>query len=261
MNRISYLLVCLFFLSSVSPAQELIKPNPEFYHTWLWADFYSGLMNDKTPCQLYPLPNHTMQLYFNKNENEVLYGTFHEGITKKFRVLSKDTIEVIDAENKSKRLIICLSKIKEQSNLVIQNEGKTFIYSALDDKYNFRHGVDYFINDKYFTGNYISEDDSTQKITFTSDGRVMGINNFNEYTLPIEGVPLPREYDIALLFEINKATGRRDKNLTIMMHWKKSKDKITLYNVSSNATSEYDFHGKFIGAKILDKYLTLRKVD
>lgn len=261
MNRISYLLVSLFLLSSVSLTQEQIKPNPEFYHTWLWTDFYESLMNNKTPYELYPLPIHTMQLYFDKDENEVFYGTFHEGITKRFRVISNDTIEIIDAENKSKKLIIYLSEIMGQPNLVINDEGKTFFYSALNDKYNFRDGVHSFINDKFFTGNYNSEDDSTQKITFTSDGKVMGIDNFNEYTLPIEGVPLPREYDIALFFVVNKTTGRRDQKLTTMMHWEKSNDKITLYNVSSNVTDEYSTDGKFIGAKILDKYLTLKKVD
>ena len=259
------IVVILTNFSAVS--QEKVTLNHDFYHIWLWSDFYKALMSNKTPCELYPLPSHTMQLYFNKDKDEVLYGTFHEGITKKFRVINKDTIEVIDAENKSKRLIIYLSKIMGQSNLVIKDEGKTFIYSALDDKYNFqnddknnfRNGVDCFINDKFFTGTYISETDSAQKIIFTSDGRIKGINDFNEYWLPIESVPLPREFDIISLEEIDTTHGMKVIN-SILLNWGKTNNKIILHNISNSSDDPNDIE-RYLGSKILDHFLTLKKVE
>jgi len=261
LKSISYLLVILFFLSSASLAQEQLKPNSEFYHTWLQYDLYEHLMSGKTPSEFQSPLNLVAQVYFYENSKRILIGNFYEGVHQQFKVKNKDTIEVTYPGTNKIEFVLTLTAINDKTVLVIKREDKTYFLASLDDKYHVENGIDYFINDKFFTGNYISEDDSTQKITFTSDGKVIGIDNFNEYTLPIEGVPLPREYDIVLLFVINKATGRINQNLTTMMHWKKSKDKITLYKVSRNATSECDVDGKFIGAKILGKYLTLKKVD
>lgn len=260
MKRISLLLMNLFFFCSIILSQEEIKPNPEFYHTWLQRDFYEGLMNGKTPNESHSDLDLVTQVYFYENSERILIGSFWEGAHQLFKVINKDTIEVpIPGTNKI-AFVLTLIVINDKTVLVINDGDKTYSFAALDDKYHVESGINYFINDKIFTGNYIAVEDSSIKITFTSEGTVFGLNNFNEYRIPVVGVFIPREFDCVLFHEILTEPHSKKVKDHLLLHWEKSNDKIVLYNVSKRA-DDFDVHGKYIGSKILDKYLTLKKVD
>jgi len=102
----------------------------------------------------------------------------------------------------------------------------------------------------FFTGEYYVESDSTKKVLFSSDGNVSGIGDFNNYQIPIKGIPLPTKYDIVLLQKVNKKVEN-----SILLHWKMTIDEIILYNLSES----FDDKGNYIEPVILDMYLTLKK--
>ena len=260
MYRIFSLIICLFVLNSVSPAQEQIKPNPEFYHTWLQRDFYEGLMSGKTPIELHSLFELVTHVYFYENNERILIGSFWEGVHQLFKVINKDTIEVLYPGTNKIEFVLTMTVINDKTVLVIKREDKTYFLASLDAKYHVESGIDYFINDKFLAGNYIAVEDSSIKITFTSEGTVFGLNNFNEYRIPVVGVFIPREFDCVLFHEILTKPHSKKVKDHLLLHWEKSNDKIVLYNVSKR-TDDFDAHGKYIGSKILDKYLTLKKVD
>ena len=259
MYRIICFLVGLFVLSSVLLAQEQIKPNPEFYHTWLQYDLYVHLMSGKTPNE-FPSPfNFVAQVYFPENSDRVLIGSFNEGAHYQFKVINKDTIEVFYPSRDRTEFVLNLEKINDKTILDIKSGNKKYLLASLDDAYHAHSGVDYFVNDKFFTGNYIAEEDSNIKITFTSDGRLMGIENFNEYYIHVGRNFFPKDFDSVLLSEI--VTNEKSKKVKdhLLLHWKKLEDKLILYNVSPSPEDMID-HGKY-DRKVLDKYLTLKKVD
>ncbi|MCK9426198.1 MAG: hypothetical protein M0Q21_09180 [Ignavibacteriaceae bacterium] len=259
MKRISFLLVTLFLLTDTFFPQESIKPNPEFYHTWLQRDFYEGLMNGKTPNELHSLLALVTHVYFYENSESILIGSFYEGVHQLFKVINRDTIEVPYPGTNKIEFVLTLTVINDKTVLVIKREDKTYFLASLDDKYHVENGIDYFINDKFFTGNYVAAEDSSLKITFTSDGGVKGLNNFNEYRVPVVGVFVPRDFDCVSLNEIITEPGRRKVKDHLLLYWEKSKDTLILYNVSPSLEDEMDHEKHDI--KIGDKYLTLKKVD
>ena len=259
MKRISYLLVTLFLLTDIFFPQESIKPNPEFYHTWLQYDLYVHLMSGKTPNEFHSPFNFVAQVYFPENSDTVLIGSFNEGAHYHFKVINKDTIEVFYPGRDRIEYILTIEKINDKSILDIKSGDKKYLLASLDDEYHAHSGVDYFVNDKFFTGNYIAEEDSNIKITFTSDGRVLGLNNSNEYYIHVGRNFFPKDFDSVLLSEIvTKERGKKVRD-HLLFHWKKLGDKLILYNVSPSPEDMID-HGKY-DMKILDKYLTLKKVD
>lgn len=260
MKRISLLLINCFFFYSVILSQEQIKLNPEFYHTWLQYDLYEHLMSGKTPHEFGEDFQLVSQVYFPNNGGRILIGSFYEGVDYKFKILTKDKIEVFYPGKSKTVYVLSLVKINDKTVLKIEGEDKKYLLASLDDKYHAHSGMDYFINDKFFTGNYVAEEDSSLKITFTSDGRITGLNNFNEYRVPVAGVLIPRDFDCVFLYEIITESGSKKVKDYIMFHWKKSDNGITFYNLSKSSNDPQNI-GRYYDTKILDKYLTLRKVD
>ncbi|MDP1993844.1 MAG: hypothetical protein Q8K40_01220, partial [Ignavibacteria bacterium] len=177
-----------------------------------------------------------------------------------FKVINKDTIEVFYPGRDRTEFVLTLERINDKTVLDIKGGDKKYLLASLDDAYHAHSGVDYFINDKFFTGNYIAEEDSNIKITFTSNGTIYGLNNFNKYVIPVVGVHIPRDFDCVLFHEIVTEPHSKKVKEHLMMHWKKSEDGIILYNLSKSSHDPNDIE-RYIGTKILDKYLTLKKVD
>ena len=130
------------------------------------------------------------------------------------------------------------------------------IFKGLDKRYYTKgKGVDYFINDRLIAGNYVSTEDPTLKVIFSFDGKITGLKNFTEYSIPKFGIGLPLDFNTIIL--TSKDNGKRESEV---FHWKKSGDKITLYNISKSSDDEMD-GGRYLDSKILDKYLELRKIE
>jgi len=259
MKGISLLLMNLFFFCSLILPQEQIKPNPEFYHTWLQYDLYEHLMSGKTPNEFHSPFNFVAQVYFPENSDKVLIGSFNEGVHYEFKVINKDTIEVLYPGQDRKEYVLTLQKINHETILVVRSGNIKYLLASLDDEYHAHSGVDYFVNDIFFTGNYIVEEDSTIRITFSSDGGVLGINSFNEYYIHVGRNFFPKDFDSVLLHEIITKGNTKKVKEHMLLHWKKSGDKLILYNISPPPENSCGY--EIYDMKILDKYLTLKKVD
>ncbi|MFA4923728.1 MAG: hypothetical protein WC557_06005, partial [Ignavibacteriaceae bacterium] len=131
MKRISFLLVTLFLLTDTFFPQESIKPNPEFYHTWLQRDFYEGLMNGKTPNELHSLLALVTHVYFYENSESILIGSFYEGVHQLFKVINRDTIEVPYPGTNKIEFVLTLTVINDKTVLVIKREDKTYFLASL----------------------------------------------------------------------------------------------------------------------------------
>jgi len=139
---------------------------------------------------------------------------------------------------------------KNKTQLVVENGEKMLHYNALEKKYYLPNGVQNLLRDMFFYWRVYVESDSTKKVLFSSDGNVSGIGDFNNYQIPIKGIPLPTKYDIVLLQKVNKKVEN-----SILLHWKMTIDEIILYNLSES----FDDKGNYIEPVILDMYLTLKK--
>ena len=205
-------------------------------------------MNCKTPYELNSIGDNINKLYFYESENRILFSSFCEGIKSNFTIQFSDTIKTFDLNGKQSTIYLISDKNKTQ--LVVENGEKTLHYNALEKKYYLRNGVQNLLRDMFFTGEYFVESDSTKKVLFQSDGNVSGIGDFNNYQIPIKGIPLPTKYDIVLLQKVNKKVEN-----SILLHWKMTIDEIILYNLSES----FDDKGNYIEPVILDMYLTLKK--
>lgn len=258
MIKIYFVHAFVALLSFISFSQERIKVNTYFYHTWLQMDFHKGIINGKTPCELNSYIDHFMQVYLCTNSDKVFMGNFNEGVKYSFKIRSTDTLEVINSRNDEGVCILYLSKVENKPVLIIEDRGKKIFFISLEEKYHVPHGVEHFINDNFFAGKYFAVEDSA-RIIFTTEGGISGINNFNEYNVIVDRNFLPWHFDTVLLLEIEANGNKKVRNSTLY-HWKKFKDKIILYNISKQ-NDETDINLKYVNSKILNKYLTLEKIN
>ena len=256
MKTILYLFCSLIATNILLFPQENSAINPEFYKTWLRYEFYNDIMQGKTPGESMKMQP-VMQLFFSQNKNTVLIGSFNEGLNREYKVVTPDTLEIYKQSNNGKlEFTISLSKENNETKLLVDDGNKKMIFKGLDKKY-YDEGkvVDYFINDKLLAGEYVSTKDSTTKVIFTFDGKITGLKNFTEYSIPTFAIGMPINFDTIIL--TSKDNGKRKHEV---FHWKKSGDKITLYNISKLSDNEMD-GGRYLNSKILDKYLELRKIE
>ena len=256
MKTILYLFCCLIAINILLFPQENSTINPEFYKTWLRYEFYSDIMRGKTPRESMKMQP-VMQLFFSQNKNTVLIGSFNEELDRKFKVVTPDTIEIYkQSNNKTPEFTISLFEDNNETKLLVDDGKEKMIFKGLDKKYyDEGKGVNYFINDRLIAGEYVSTEDSTTKVIFTFDGKITGLKNFKKYLIPIFGIGLPLDFDTIILAYRNNGKRKHE-----VFHWKKSGDKITLYNISKSSDDEMD-GGRYLNSKILDKYLELRKIE
>ncbi len=251
MNKV-ICLITIAFLPVLTFTQEEAKLNPGFYNTWIEYDYYNELMNCKTPVDL-KIRYNNIQISIEKSPKPIFFRTLYEGIKRDYKIKNRDTIEVIDLDGNES--LIYVTDDGNETKLVHSNKDTTLYYIALEKKYNVRNGVDHLINDMFLTGDYVAEPDTTVKVTFSTNGSFSGIGNYNKYSIPIKGVGLPTKFDIVLLLEIDKKV----KN-SILFHWEKTEDKLNLYNVRESQGGP-NYLDKFVESEILDKHLTLMKIE
>lgn len=240
-----------FVLSSLEYAQNNISS--EFYHTWLRYEYYIDICSGKTPRESMK-EEPIMQLYFFESKNKVLIGSFSDGMTRDFTIKNIDTILVFNLYNAEIiDYTISLNHFENETILRVNDGKKTLSLIGLDKKYYRRDGVDCFINDKFITGDYISLTDSTLKVSFYTDGGIKGLKNYYRYWIPNILYELPKDFNTIEF--IYKQNGR---NFSEVFHWKKHNDSIIFYNLEKSSDPLVGF--EYRNAKILDKYLELKKI-
>ncbi|MEW6196097.1 MAG: hypothetical protein AB1521_13185 [Bacteroidota bacterium] len=242
--KINYLVLFLFISSFFSFSHGQNNINSDFYRTWLIYEYYKDIESGKTPYELYGKMKPIMQLYFFEGHNKVLMGSFAEGLQKDFVIKNFDTIIVNDDEIK---FTIFLLKDNGEIKLMVDNGRVGIVFKGLDKKYYDRQGVDWFINDRFITGNYIAATDSSQLITFSYDGSVAGIKNFNKYRIPLFQTGIPADFNTIFLQEepINGGAG-------ILLHWGNYDGRLILYDLTDEEGPD---------DKIKSKYLELIKIN
>lgn len=255
MKTVIYILCFTLSLSIIGLSQENKSINPEFYKTWLRYEFYSDIMQGKTPRESMKMQP-VMQLVFSQNKSTVLITSFTEGLNREYKVISPDTIKVYAALNNGKLdYTISLLRGGNETKLLVDNGKEKMTFRGLDKKYYYgSKGVEHFINDKLIAGKYILAEDPASEVTFSFDGKITGLKDFSEYTIPIFGIGLPTDFDTIVL--TSKVNGKRKSEV---FHWERSNNNIILYNISKSSENEMD-GSKYSNSKILDKYLELRKI-
>jgi hypothetical protein len=228
---------------------------PSFFHTWLDYDYCKAIEAGNKPRELGM--KSIMQIYFLPDSSKVLMGSFNEGMYRNYIFKDNENVELLDYKNEPS-FLLTIKNEKGTPKLIINKWDKQFTLIPLDDKYYKINGVNSYINDKFIAGEYVSVDNETMKITFTTDGEVTGIGGFNKYDIPLFPFEFPKDLDIIILRPID----RKPKE-PLPLNWKKSGDRITFYELSSEPYEEVmgiPVGMRFTNARPIKKYLELKRI-
>ncbi|MBZ0198733.1 MAG: hypothetical protein K8H86_02620 [Ignavibacteriaceae bacterium] len=218
-------LFCII-LSGLSLPQKKAM-NEQFYNSWLRSEYFDEIKRGETPLECMKM-EYVMQLYFFKGTDSVLIGSFNEGIIKEYSVESFDSLIVCDPNDLGKPKFI-ISICNENGLMLIIDDGyKKIKFRVLEKKYYRRNGVDLFINDHFFTGDYESAQDSTLKVSFSRQGKIEELNNVDRYKITLFAVDVPK---------IETVTFYLGHKFHKTFHWQKSGENIILYNLSNEDNS------------------------
>lgn len=251
--KIVYLLLLILLNSVIHP--QIKEINPDLYSTWLRYEFYKDIESGKTPRESMRM-EFMMQIYFFEESNEVLFGSFNEGVIADYFIINEYSVEVYNKPGiYGNGFIASLIRENDETFLLIDYEKEKILFKKLDKKYYHRDGVQYFVNDRFITGKYISSADSTNKIEFYTDGRVEGIKNYFKYDIPLFGFELPLDFNTIIMRYLQNSQREID-----VYHWKRTGDTLILYNLKL-ASDNPDDPTRYIYSQIADKYLELIKID
>jgi len=224
-------LVLFIFISVNIYCQKVTEPNKEFFNNWLREDYYNGLKENKTPAELFNIAEGIISVYFNKKTGVMTANSnFHEGLEFKYNAKSGDKMELNFADDS--KSVYSAEIISEEGKLKLvldafNNKNK---YIKLEEKYSYPYSEQNLINDLFFTGSYYINGDTSKVITLKSDGKVINWGNYSHYGLNLEGKAAPN-YDVIWLQEIVKGKIKK----VLCLHWKKTGNKIELYNLSDDS--------------------------
>lgn len=253
-NNLILLLLCIAINFPSFPECK-DKLNPDFYRTWLRYEFYQDIMEGKTPLESMKMQP-IMQLYFYPDTNLVLIGSFNEGMKWNFTITGTDTITIYYLYGKGKvEFTIFLLEKNYEKRLVVDDGIEKMVFIELDEKYYCRNGVIYFVNDKLITGEYVSSEDSSIKVTFSTEGKVEGLYNYSKYDIPLVLFELPNDFDTIIL-----RCKARNSDCPEVFHWKRSSNSFILYYLEPNSNDVNDGM-RYYNAQIGDKYIELVNVE
>ena len=251
-------LIATIFLAAFNNLSfsQTIKPTRLFSNTWLIKPYYEKLVETDS---LYHAFNDsfyfTRLIYISPNIDSLIVSSLNEGNLEAFEVKSENELHVAKTQFGNSPYTIFLTTAENKTLLALIEDAKvdTVFYVPLEDKYKVVNGFHKFINDKFFTGTYISED-SKYKITFHANGQLEGFHNYNEYRVDVFFSGFIR-HDLVYFHDIQrididellrqKVVGYKSFN------WRKVGKDIWLYNLS-------DKHGF---GEVTTLFTKLKKVD
>lgn len=231
---LSAILVCVLHSSALT---QTIEPNRNFNNTWLLKNYYERLAKNESICSAMNYSDFEIRrIYFNEKENVLNISSLIEGNRESFVV--KNSNELYIAKSAFFRNPFTLSLVTRGSKTFLvlyeikgSNKDSIF-YVPLPQAYNTSDGFECFINDKSFTGTYLSED-QTLRLTFFQDGKLEGFEDYNKFVVHHHTLT---NFDIVTFqkkvsLNINKNTsGKIVKHKSF--HWRKIDGNILLYNLS-----------------------------
>lgn len=229
---------------------QIIEPNSGFSNTWLLDKYYERLTKSDSVCSAMVFSDYEIRrIYFNGMDSILNIGSLIEGTRESFIVKSPNelyvgkspfyrnpyTLSLVDKKGKT---FLALHEIKEPGS-------DTIFYVSLPRKYGTFDGFEHFINDKSFTGTYISEDRKL-RLNFSQDGKLEGFEDFNQYVVH-HFIHNQNPFDIVT---VQRKEGNKIKKYK-SFHWKKIGNDILLYNLSDETPV----------AEITTLFAKLKKVD
>lgn len=256
MLRIFFLLIIVTVLNISSLSQESLVLNPEFYHTWLRYEYYQDIMEGKTPREWKKM-SPMLELYFYPGTNLILIGFFFEGMELNYVLKNPDSLIVYEQFRPEKVLyVISLTKVNSESLLSVYDGSENKFFHCLDKKYYRRDGVECFVNDKMIAGEYVSAEDTSLKVSFSTEGKVEGLNDYSKYIIPLSTFELPEDFDTIIL-----RCNISDADCPEVFHWKRSGSSFILYYLKPTSDDVNYAMRYYNNAEIGDKFIELIKVE
>jgi hypothetical protein len=236
-------------------SQENKSFNLKTNSIWLLEDYYNRLIQEQSPQKLYGLTDgQLIAIEFNDKENYLQFCNFYDVTRYSYSVINKNTLTVIDNDtinvtSWTKELIesmITFEEINGITKIIFKNKDERKIFVRLNERYHTVNDINKFINDCLITGNYVSSEDSTLKVSFASDGTLIGLGKFKKYLISISTETVPKSFNTIALWELkeSKFGGMRVSNLNYF-YWEKKDNRVILYR-TSEPTPEAKIQGKFI---------------
>lgn len=233
----------IFFLLILCEMTFPQQASKIFFNSWVDRDFYNCITSGGTPVEC-TLKKPAKYLYFIPGTDSVLIASFVEGLKVKYSVKDPDTLIISRTYNPKIKYVITLSPGIDAAIILEEPDNVKTELVALDKKYYEREGAVRFVNDRYFSGIYTSGSDSSIKVTFTGEGKVSGIKDYDRYKIGI--MPVEGPFFESVIFY-------KGRNYQEIYHWKRTGSKLTLYNLSEGEEG----NNTFFHRKITDKYLEL----
>ncbi|MDP2036728.1 MAG: hypothetical protein Q8L04_05055 [Ignavibacteria bacterium] len=220
------------------------------------TNYYERLIKSDSICIAMNYSDFEIRrIYFSGKDSILNIGSLIEGNRESYIVESPNELYVakspffrnpytLSLVAKKGKTFVTLHEIKESSN-------DTIFYVSLPKEYSTSHGFEHFINDKSFTGTYLSEDQKL-RLNFSQDGKVEGLEDFNRYIVHSHTLT---NFDIVTFQKKSKDNiikGAFEKIVeNKSFHWRKVGKDIWLYNLS-------DKHGF---GEVTTLFTKLKKVD
>lgn len=232
------IMFCIFFGWANYFAQES-NPNQELHNTWIIKQYYDRLIQTDSLYSAFKDSDYFIRMiYISKNLDALTVSSLNEGNSEKFTVINKNQLLV--TENPFVNTPYTLSLISREGKTLLalhevkQNNNDTMFYVPLDKKYSSLDGYERFINDRFITGTYAS-DDNKYKITFHSNGKTEGFGDCNEYGVDVFFSSFAH-HDIIHLCNAQKVedngTLHRKVINSVSYSWKIVGSEIWLYNLT-----------------------------
>jgi hypothetical protein len=241
------IIICIFlWLTNTLFPQENKSFNFNTNSIWLLEDYYNRLIQEQSPQKLYGLADgQIMAIEFNDKENYLQFLNFYELTRHNYSIVTNNKIEVSYQREKMIESTITFEEINGIPKIILENKDERKIFVRLNERYQTVNDINKFINDCLITGNYVSTEDGTLKISFASDGTLIGLGKFNHYLISITSDEVPKTFNTIAFWEIKKTkTGTKWTNMNYF-YWEKKDNRVILYEISE-PTPNAKIQGKFI---------------
>lgn len=257
-KKAKLVLIVAIFISAFSNLvfAQATKPNSLFSNTWLLKPYYEKFIETDSLYHAYDDSFYFKRLiYISPNIDSLIVSSLNEGNLEVFEVKSENELHIAKTQFGNSPYTISLKTKENKTLLALVDDAKidTVFYVPLEDKYKAVDGFHRFINNKFFTGTYKSEDNK-YKITFYANGNLVGFHNYNEFRIDVFFSGF-KHHDLVYFHNIQRTETDgllRQKVIGYKtFNWRKVGKDIWLYNLS-------DEHGF---GEVTTLFAKLKKVD
>ena len=226
---------------------DSIKIDKDFYSFWLLEKYYNGLKEGKTPTMFELEGALIKDLCLPKDSSTVWISSLWKAATVNYVSVSSTEILIPDAIGITGTMALRLIEDKGNKYLQLTDSGKTYKFISLQQKYCSVDGLEKYMRDKFFTGEYYINNLKDSIVTFQTDGKMDGIQKFSKFDIMIAAADVPPKINIVMLRELGR------QGYSKPFQWVNEGNKLILNEVIEKGEyREFD--------KIGDRFVTLTKI-